>query len=106
MSFRDELAALIVKHRGAFFGLECSEPAAYDIHLANELIATGWTKPRRITEHYGDDGVEGLSNGAVILSGVTTSVAQSDGTWLDSWGSTYDFYELNLPATVLWEPQS
>lgn len=69
--------------------------------MATAILAAGYRRPRTITEHYGDEGIESLSCGSVILAGITTSTLQSDGTWLDSWGSTYDFYELNLPATVL-----
>lgn len=73
-------------------------------HALDTVWAKGYRLPRTIREHYGDEGIESLRCGSVILAGITTSTLQSDGTWLDSWGSTYDFYELNLPATVLYEP--
>lgn len=78
-----------------------AKDSTYAHNIADGLIAAGYRKPRTITEHYGDEGIESLACGSVILAGITTSTLQSDGTWLDSWGSTYDFYELNLPATLL-----
>lgn len=76
----------------------------YAHNIADGLLVAGWTKPRTITEHYGDDGLENLPYRSAIMSAGDVSIAQSDGTWLDSYGSTYDFWEMGLPATVLWEP--
>lgn len=101
---RDELAAEIADVYLSNMGAGPLAGKVTQFDLAEAILAAGYRKPRTITEYYGDEGIESLPCGSVILAGITTSTLQSDGTWLDSWGITYDFYELNLPATVLHEP--
>jgi len=72
--------------------------------LADGLIAAGYSKPRTITDHYAEDGTDSLRGGSVILSHGEALLVQSDGTFCDPIGSTWDFWELELPITVLYEP--
>lgn len=98
---RDELAVIIE------LGYDVSEsecPYDHAPEIAERILSVGYRKPRTITEYYGDDGLESLPYRSAILSAGDVSIAQSDGTWLDSYGSTYDFWEMGLPATVMWEP--
>ena len=61
-------------------------------------------KPRIIAERYGDEGIESLAACSIILSNGISLLLQTDGTWLDGLGSSWDFWEISLPATVLYAP--
>lgn len=58
---------------------------------------------RIITDHYADDGTSELTVGSVILSHGEALLAQVDGTFADPNGSTWDYWELELPITVIHE---
>jgi hypothetical protein len=95
MSARDELAAVIVARTGT---------AQQSEWIADAILAAGYTKPRTITDHYADDGTDALPADAVILSNGKPCIKQGDGTFMDEVGGTWDFWEIALPAAVLYEP--
>lgn len=62
---------------------------------------------RKIADHYAEDGTAELCTGAVLLTMGDSRGAllgQSDGTFVDEGGSTWDYWELPLPLEVLFEP--
>lgn len=60
---------------------------------------------RTITDHYADDGTNALRVGSVILSHGEALLAQTGGTFADPDESTWDYWELELPITVIHEPE-
>lgn len=106
---RDELAWEIFSIDNAAIAdealrLDFPQEAGYAQHIAEGLIAAGYSKPRTIAEHYGDEGIESLAACSAILSNGISLHLQTDGTWLDALGSSWDFWEISLPATILHEP--
>lgn len=61
---------------------------------------------RIIADHYVEDGTgtQDLAPMSVLLSQGAPVIALSDGTFMDHSGCTWDYWELKLPLTVLWEP--
>ena len=98
MSARDELAELLNRH------------GEYSTHegLADIAIADGYRKPRTITT---DEDLSAAPKGIVLreLDGLIWE-KQGDGEGGAFWVETgdeqeYEYTEISLPATVLWEPQ-
>jgi hypothetical protein len=73
------------------------------IALTDEDLKT-LREPRVIIEHYADDGTDALPPLSTILSGGLPAIKQHDGTFMDHDGGSWDYWELELPVTVLWEP--
>lgn len=120
MSARDELAKVIVSHpwlqdfEGLYTGRcpECgrkihggSNSPSHANHLAEAVLAAGYRKPRTITDHYAKDGTHALKVGSVILSHGEALLAMSGGVFADPTDSTWDYWELELPITVIYEPE-
>ena len=98
---RDELAQIIKREQAR--AVSRQRPSdAYDAP-ADAIFAAGYRKPRT-TETMEE--VDALREGSVVLDG-DVCVRRADGYWkvlgLDG---VYTSRDINLPATVLWEPEA
>ena len=102
MSARDELAAVIADSavpRGGAYVVVPEEAAA-------EVLAAGWSRPRRITSLHGLDVLE---VDTIIRDADGHPKEKQSGPEGEYWAAPgvkrkYDPHEIWLPATVLWEP--
>jgi hypothetical protein len=101
MSARDELAEVV-----ADVVPQVMEYADAFGEIADAILAVGYRKHRTITDYYADNGTDALPAYAVILSNGKPCIKQGDGTFMDEVGGTWDFWEIALPATVLYEPEA
>ena len=67
------------------------------------ILEAGYRRTRAITDHYAETGTEVLPSGSVILSNGEALLAETGGTFMDPSGSTWDYWELDLPITVIHE---
>jgi len=74
-------------------------------HAADDILSAGFSKPRTIDDTHADDGPDSLNPQSVILSMGRPAIKGYDGTFMDYDGTTWDFWELETPITVLYEPQ-
>ena len=73
---------------------------------ADTLLAAGYRKPRVIIDHYAEDGTDTLPAETFILSNGKPAIKMGDGTFMDEEGGTWDFWEIDLPITVIHTPEA
>lgn len=108
MNARDEPAYMLAARYDARNGHSTSPGIVRELvaRIDRDAKALKAAQPRTITDHYAEGGTDSLRGGSVILSHGEPLLAQSDGTFCDPTGSTWDFWELELPITVIHEPEA
>lgn len=98
MNERDELADLYADMLYRYHGVTTSSSK----EAADELLTAGYRKPRTIETV---EELHALAVGSVVLeNGETACQKFSDDLW--DGGDMFHEDNMDLPATVLWEPES